>query len=51
MDVGSISKVKVILEISGKGVSQRQIVSSLSPNFFGNTEVIANPEKSKQVQR
>lgn len=31
MDVGSISKVKVILEISGKGVSQGQIVRHLSP--------------------
>jgi len=31
MDVGSISKVKVILEISGKGVSQGHIVRHLSP--------------------
>ena len=31
MDVGSISKVKVILEISGKGVSQCHIVRHLSP--------------------
>ena len=31
MDVGSISKVKVILEISGKGVSQGHIIRHLSP--------------------
>jgi hypothetical protein len=31
MDVGSISKVKVILEISGKGVSQGHVVRHLSP--------------------
>ena len=31
MDVGSISKVKVILEISGKGVSQGHILRHLSP--------------------
>jgi hypothetical protein len=31
MDVGSISKVKVILEISGKGDSQGHIVRHLSP--------------------
>jgi len=31
MDVGSISKVKVILEISGKGISQGHIVRHLSP--------------------
>ncbi len=31
MDVGSISKVKIILEISGKGVSQGHIVRHLSP--------------------
>lgn len=31
MDVGSISKVKVILEISGKGVSHGHIVRHLSP--------------------
>ena len=31
MDIGSISKVKVVLEISGKGVSQGHIVRHLSP--------------------
>ena len=31
MEVGSISKVRVILEISGKGVSQGHIVRHLSP--------------------
>ena len=31
MEVGSISKIRVILEISGKGVSQGHIVRHLSP--------------------